>query len=99
MATEKNLQEYIKKMLQVNGFLVYKVSGTAHRGIPDLMCISHRGDVFFIEVKSPRKTGRLSPLQKLLIHQWRARGVVVYVIDDKESVKGVIERFANGKTE
>ena len=81
---EKSLQAWFKKECTERGALCYKFASPAHRGVPDVVVIQNTGRVYFVEMKSPKGTGRLSPLQEFTIKQFRAMGVDVYVCQTKE---------------
>ncbi len=70
------------------GCLSYKFTSPARRGVPDQMYI-YEGVVFFIEYKAPGET--LRKLQAHTIKVMRKHGATVYVIDDIEEGRSVID--------
>ena len=91
MVTEKKLQEKITKYCKkINNVLCYKFSSPSHRGVPDLIIIA-RGRTIYIELKSPKGTGRLSPLQVVTIKKMREHGATVYVIKDYDEAIRIID--------
>lgn len=100
MFTEKNLQNYLQAACRQRGILCYKFSSPARRGVPDIILIHPRSDgpdgpvparVRFIELKSPKGTGRLHPLQKHEIGLLVTAGVAVHVVDSREEVDAIME--------
>ncbi len=81
MRTEKNLQDYIKKQCKTHDILCYKFASPAQRGVPDLLLITRVGVVWFVEVKSPVGTGRLTELQLRHLTRLAAHRVGTAVID------------------
>lgn len=90
MSTEKSLQQWAKKCLLQYRILTYKFESPGRAGVPDLVCIGPNG-VFFIELKSPKGTGRLSPVQELTIAEMRNHGAAIYVCASKEEILATIE--------
>lgn len=81
---EKKVCEYARS----KGFLSYKFVSPSQRGVPDRMFIGD-GVVFFIEFKS--KEGVISKLQRLVFEKIASRRISVYVCDDIEEGKRIIE--------
>jgi Holliday junction resolvase len=90
MATEKTLQAYFVKKLKDMGGISYKFDSSSRRGVPDLICI-YKASVFFVEVKNPKGTGRLTPLQKHEISKLRLNGATVYVLDSYNAAADILE--------
>lgn len=90
--TESGLQAHIVRLCKARGALCYKFESPARRGVPDLLLI-YEGRVIFIEVKSPAKTGTLSPLQRHEIKQLRDHGAQVYVIDSYDAATELVSSF------
>lgn len=80
---EKAVSDYAKSL----GFLHYKFLSTQN-GVPDRIFISPNGFVFFIEFKAPGEEPRL--LQQVVINKIRRKGAEVYVIDDIDRGKELI---------
>lgn len=62
-----------------------------HLGFPDRMLLGAGGRVVFIEFKAPRKKSR--PSQRLVISKLKSMGFEVYVVDDIEKGKRLVERL------
>ena len=83
---EAKVVEYAKSL----EFRQRKMNGAGFRGWPDR--IFHKdGRTFYIEFK--RKGGRLSPGQGMVIRDLRAAKIAVYVIDNVEDGKKVIDEY------
>lgn len=88
--TEAALQQRITKYARRHGVFARKIVAVNYRGFPDLF-MAYGGDSWFIELKNPFKTGKLSRLQEVCIAEMRAAGLQVYVIDDYDVAISVIE--------
>jgi len=86
---EKTIEAAVVKYAKERGFLVHKMQagrgGTG--GWPDRMFIKN-GKVFFIEFK--RFGGKLSELQKARINDLQRERITVYVVDNIQYGKDVI---------
>jgi hypothetical protein len=80
---EKAVCDYAKSL----GFLHYKFLSTQN-GVPDRLFISPNGFIFFIEFKAPGEEPRL--LQQVVINKMRRKGAEVYIIDDIDKGKDLI---------
>jgi hypothetical protein len=83
MSTEKALQGWMRNKLLEHDVVCYKFSSPGNAGVPDLLCL-HKGRAFFIEVKSPKGTGRLTVLQLAQIKRIQFQGIEVYVVSNKQ---------------
>ena len=72
------------------GMLPYKFESPSRRGVPDLLVLVPGGGCFFIEVKNPSGTGRLSELQKHEIERIREHGHTVYIIDNRAAALDIL---------
>lgn len=80
---EKEVEAYLKKVANKNGFLCYKFTCPSTAGVPDRILMGY-GRCFFVELKAPGCKPR--DLQKHRITDMREHGMEVYVIDTKEKV-------------
>ena len=83
--TEGELQKWFVKELRKEGYLVYKFSSPAKRGVPDLLIIDYDGDAFFVEMKHPNGKGKISPLQKVEFRKMLTQGCRLHIassVDD-----------------
>ena len=83
---EKKVSEYAK----AKGWLVYKFVSPSQRGVPDKIFIGG-GDIFFIEFKAPGK--KPTKLQDKIFDKIRGEMFEVYIIDNIESGKRLIDKF------
>lgn len=91
---ERKVGDYAKKL----GFWHRKFTSPQNRGVPDRI-FAQNGSVFWIEFKAPGK--KPTPLQELEIKKMREKGLRVYVCDNPDYGKTVIEleqKFANAKS-
>ena len=82
---EKRVCDFAKKL----GMLVFKFTSPSRRSVPDRLFITPVGVVFFVEFK--RKGQKPTPAQAVEIDKIRAKGVSVFVIDNVEVGKGMVE--------
>ena len=92
--TEKNLQDYIIRNVNLRGGVSRKVEAVGHTGFPDLF-LANRGRMVLVEVKSPTGKGRLAAKQEMEIKRLTAVGVDVRVIDNYEDADDVIDYLAD----
>lgn len=83
---EKKVSEYAK----ANGWLTYKFSSPNNRGVPDRVYMKE-GVVFFIEFKALGKT--TTTLQEKNIQRIREQNIKVFVVDDIEEGKKIVDSF------
>lgn len=77
---EKKISEYAKR----NGWLVFKFSSPAQKGVPDRIFLKD-GVIKFVEFKAPGK--RPTKLQTAIHERIEAQRFNVFVIDDLEKGK------------
>lgn len=94
--TEGALQRYINKQCKQFCIACYKFASPSRRGVPDLLLL-YNGRVVFVELKSPAKTGVLSPLQHYELELLVAHDAEVYVIDEYEKADELITLICNDK--
>lgn len=89
---ESEIQKNIKKYLELQGFLVYRMNSGQGRyniklapaGTPDLLCIMDNGRSLWIEVKQPDKEA--TEIQKEMHHKLRMAGQQVIVAHSLDEV-------------
>ncbi len=83
---EKKVVAYGKSL----GCLCYKFTSPSQRSVPDRLFIMPNGrGVFFIEFK--RLGQKPTPAQAVEIEKIRKQGAMVYVLDDVQRGKGLID--------
>jgi len=95
MKTEKDLYRYLKKAAAAAHVLCEKLHAESINGWPDVELV-HNGHTVRVELKTPAKTGRLSPIQKVTIARLTDQGAEVYVINSKKEadliITGLVDR-------
>ena len=89
-AIEKKVSEYAKS----KGFFAYKFRSPMNRGVPDRIFITENGFIFFIEFKATGKKPTL--LQQKMCEGLAKRKVYVYIIDDVDIGKQLIDKIVIG---
>ena len=93
---ESKLMVRVKKRLEGRGYFVLKNHGSIFslRGLPDLLVSSGRRH-FWVELKVPKKNvsleDQLSPSQRVLIRDMRARKELVYIVGDLDQLEEILE--------
>ena len=83
--TEKVFQKAVIAKVRRLGYFVAKMEAVGQSGFPDLLIIGN-GKSLYLELKSPKGTGKLSPLQELMHAEMRAAGAWVEVAQDMNRV-------------
>ena len=84
---EKALTKEVKKL----GGIAFKFVSPGMAGVPDRLVLMKDGRLAFIELKAPGKEMR--PLQILRKRQLESLGFLVYCIDSKEKIGGVLDEI------
>ena len=87
---EREIEKHLIDEVKRRGGLCEKwISGTA--GWPDRLVLLPDGVCAFVEVKAQNKKPR--PLQKARHRLLKKLGVKVYVLDDAEQIRGIIDEI------
>lgn len=87
---EKDIESAVCKYAQQTyDMLARKYTSPSHRSVPDRLFLGHGDHHFFIEFKKPG--GKLTSGQEREIEKLKKRGHRVYVIDNVEEGKEVID--------
>ena len=89
---ESLIERTVNKYAKSTGWLTYKFASPSNRGVPDDLYIKN-GAVLFIEFKATG--GKPRPLQIEVIKKIRQHGGTVYVIDDIQKGKEVLDNAFN----
>lgn len=92
---ERAIESKVCQYAKANGFLEYKLTSPTN-GLPDRMFIKS-GLIFFIEFKS--STGALSTVQRYHIQRIAEHGGVVYVINNVDDGRNLIDNLIKGYPE
>ncbi|PRR84546.1 VRR-NUC domain-containing protein [Clostridium vincentii] len=84
---EKTLIFEVKK----RGGIALKFISPGMSGVPDRLVLMNCGRIAFIELKAPGK--QMRPLQIKRKRQLEALGFLVYCIDKKEQIGGVLDEI------
>lgn len=90
---EKDIEKRVCDYAKSKGCLTYKFVSPSRRSVPDRLLIVPKGTVFFIEMK--RRGQKPTPSQAVEIEKIRALGVKVFVVDDVDTGKSVIDDMVN----
>ena len=73
----------------LHGFLSHKMGVSVSIGWPDRMFIGYNAVIVFVEFKRPGEP--LSPAQIRKIKKFSDRGITVFVVEDYEIFKNIID--------
>lgn len=71
--------------------LALKFISPGMSGVPDRLVLIKGGKIAFIELKAPNK--KMRPIQIKRRHQLESLGFLVYCIDDKNQIRGVLDEI------
>ena len=94
---EKDIEKKVVDFAKAKGCIVYKFTSPSRRSVPDRLFISPKGIVFFMELK--RKGQKPTPSQAVEIDKIRRQGVSVFVIDNVDLGKAMVEGMLKEKDE
>ena len=89
---EKQIEERVNTYAKEHGVMVYKFTSPARAAVPDRLYVYH-GKVWFIEFKREGKSP--TPAQEREHDRLREHDIDVFVVDNVEFGKKVIDRYAN----
>ena len=75
------------------GGLAWKFVSPGVVGVPDRIILMPQGKIGFVEVKAPHRKPRA--IQTRRIEQLQELGFKVFVLDDVEQIKNVLEEISN----
>ena len=90
--TEASIERAVCSYANKKGFMIRKMNGLGYAGWPDRLLVAPNGFHIWIEFKRPE--GKLSPIQEIVIEKLIHRGQHVFVIDDVDVAKGIIDEYA-----
>lgn len=88
---EKQIEERVGTYAKEQGFLVYKFTSPQRAAVPDRLYITPRGKVFFVEFK--REGMKPTPAQQREHERLREQGVMVFVIDDVDKGRAMVDQM------
>ncbi len=86
---EKTIEKRVGDYAKALGFRHSKFTSPGHRAVPDRI-FAQLGSVFWIEFKAPGEEP--TPLQRVEIKKMRKTGLRVYVCDDIDEGKAIIDK-------
>jgi hypothetical protein len=89
---ESTIERYLCTQVQKAGGVSYKWASPSHRGVPDRLVLLN-GCVRLVEVKAPGK--KPTPLQQHTHTVIASQGFQVEVVDSKEAVDQLIEKWVH----
>lgn len=89
--SEKSIEQALTKEVKKRGGLALKFISPGMIGVPDRLILMKGGKLAFIELKAPKK--KMRPLQIKRKRQLEVLGFLVYCIDNKEQIGGVLDEI------
>ena len=94
MMLEKDVERKVCDYAKVRRMLSYKFSSPARAAVPDRLFVTKQGIMFFIEFKRPG--AKATPAQQREHLKLMSQNVRVFVIDDVDKGKAVIDAMEGG---
>lgn len=101
--TEAQAEKAVVQLFELYGWEVRRIREDITRGsagLPDLLCVSPRGLLLWIEMKRPSSgrnpRGRVRKRQRETLTQWRRRGVFCCVADGVTEQLQRVTEFGQG---
>lgn len=85
---ERDIEFNVNRYAHQTGWVGYKFSSPQHAGVPDRLYIKN-GKTIYIEFKAPGKKPR--KLQEKVFEDMRRHGALVFVVDDIDEGKAVLD--------
>lgn len=92
---EKDIERILIREVRKRNGLALKFISPGVNGVPDRLVLLQDGRMAFIELKAPG--GKMRPIQIKRKRQLEALGFLVYCIDRKEEIEGVIDEIEKSK--
>ena len=93
--SEKQVEKALVKKVESLGGKCWKFISPSRVGVPDRLCLMHKGKVAFIEVKKPGE--KLRKIQIKRKNELEAMGFKVFVLDTIERIDEIIREIVGGK--
>ena len=90
---ERDIEKAVCAFAKTKGCYVRKFTSPSHRSVPDRLFITPAGTVFFMELK--RRGEKPTPGQTIEIDKIRKMNVKVFVCDNVEDGKNVVESMCD----
>lgn len=92
---EKDIEQILIRKVKKRDGLALKFISPNVNGVPDRLVLLPKGKIAFVELKAPGK--KMRPLQIKRKTQLESLGFLVYCIDRKEEIEGVIDEIEKSK--
>lgn len=92
---EKDIERILTREIRKRNGLALKFISPGVNGVPDRLVLLQDGRMAFIELKAPGR--KMRPIQIKRKRQLEALGFLVYCIDRKEEIEGVIDEIEKSK--
>jgi hypothetical protein len=89
MAKERQIENKLKKEVEMVGGLCLKFTSPGMAGVPDRLVLLSGARIYFVELKTPGK--KLRPLQLKRKNQLESLGFTVYVIDSYKGIEDFLQ--------
>jgi hypothetical protein len=94
LPTESQIEARVVQYARARGLRADKFTSPNRRSVPDRIVLCPGGQLFFIEFKRPKR-GKGTDAQAREHEDLRRLGFAVYIIDDVEEGKQLIDRYAD----
>ena len=91
---EKHIEAKVCNYAKLRDVLVYKFTSPARAAVPDRLFIAPGGRIWFCEFKRPGE--KPTPAQAREHQRLRDQGAIVFVIDDADSGKIMVDMMVEG---
>jgi hypothetical protein len=88
---EKEIEKKLVNDVKAKGGIAFKFVPVSLNGIPDRLVLLPKGKIAFVELKAPGKDLRV--LQKKRKRQLEKLGFLVFKVDSKEQIGGIIDEI------
>ena len=88
---EKTIEAKLVKAVKAMGGIAPKFISPGFDGMPDRLVLLPMGRIAFVELKAPGK--KMRPLQVRRKRQLEQLGFLVYCIDDKNQIGGILDEI------
>ena len=88
---EKEIERKLAQEVKCIGGISLKLTCPGFDGMPDRLVLIPYGKIAFLELKAPGKTMR--PLQERRKRQLEALGFLVFCVDGKEQIGGILDEI------
>lgn len=91
---EKQIEKKVCDYAKSHGMIAFKFSSPGRAAVPDRLFVAPGGVMFFIELKAEGK--KPTPAQVREISRLRIMGVAVFVVDNVDDGKRIIDQVTLG---